>query len=369
MKPGNPAASGPVGDIYQRTGSWYSTVRGLMIDNYYNLFFLKPSTGSTIDFSRLNSREKGLEAHRLREYITRPGAYTGNKSYMFGATKGLMKEVGRLRQEGIELAEYLIGQSDVFPEMTLELGSMVGEALDWLGFVFPVITGNNGSMKGAVNNGGYFRPMRETAGELFEVMEDIAEEQESARDEDDGWKFFEAPDDCMDEACDNGEEPEPRASPGKPYDLDGTEGAMASQAKERDMKQLDRLIILAEFGDSGVYEEMEELCGRLDMDMGRIDDYLDSMENDYDSRVKDFFAKEDLLERIEVLHILDKIVEEGMRRNRLGTLDAHSTMIMKLAAKVAQTFESEPGKGAYCPEWNMALRLCERLEAYLSRNE
>lgn len=366
MRHGN-AASGPAGDMYQMIGPWYQKVHGLMADNYHNLFFLRPGTPSTLDFSRLNSREKGLEAYRFREYITRPGAYTGNKSYMFGATKRLIKEVGALRREGIAIAEYLIGQADVFPDMTFKLGSMVGEALDWLGFVFPVITGTNGSMKGTVHRGGYFRVMRETAGELFEVMADIAEEQEAAKDEDDGWKMFEIPDEYTPDE-DHGEEPGCHASPDKPYDFDEADEGRLSPVKVMDLRKLDRLILLAEFGETGVYNEIEELCGLWDIDLEAVDSYLDSRENDYDSRVKDFFEKKDRLERIEVLHILDNIVREGVSRNELGTLEAHSGMITKLAISLAQSFEDDPSKGPYCPEWIMAFRACERLESYLSRN-
>ncbi|MEE9406379.1 MAG: hypothetical protein V3V26_03140, partial [Candidatus Aenigmarchaeota archaeon] len=75
----------PVEEIYKRIDSWYYNVFGLVSDNFHNMLFLKPGTPSTIDFSRLNREEKELDRHLLRGNINRPGVYTGNRSYMFGA--------------------------------------------------------------------------------------------------------------------------------------------------------------------------------------------------------------------------------------------------------------------------------------------
>ena len=67
--------------------------------------------------------ERGLEQYRMREEITRPTAYTGIKSYMFGANKKLKKQVGKLRREGIALADYLIGQARDYPHEVFSQGS------------------------------------------------------------------------------------------------------------------------------------------------------------------------------------------------------------------------------------------------------
>ena len=380
MNPESINHSEPIEEIYKRIDSWYYNVFGLKSDSFHNMLFLKPGTPSTIDFSRLNREEKELDRHLLRGHINRPGVYTGNRSYMFGASKKLKNHVGKLRREGIALADYLIHQSETFPEMAFEQGSMVGEALEWLSLVFPMIKSRNGTMKGTIDRGGYFRPLCDAAGDLFEVMDEIAEEHGYTEQDEDfhkgmgmfGMSAYDGEYEYLRPEELSGPEELPEHGPieyeEKPFSFEEIDDGRMSHRKIRDLRRLEGLILLSEFGEIGVYREIEETCDIWEIDKERVDRYIEFRAHDYDSRTKDFFAKHGRLEKIEVMYMLKKIVDEGVETGKLDTLDAYSGMITSLAISLAQSFEDDPNKGAYCPEWNMVWNLQRKLEDYLSVN-
>ncbi len=369
----NPGRDCPIDDILQMIDSWYSDVFTLMAENMDNMLFLGPDVPSTLDFSRLNRREKGLDRHLFRNRITRAGAYTGNKSYMFGADRKLKKHVSRLRQEGIGLADYLMDQADVFPKMAFKRGSLLAEGFHWLGFVFNEIKSVNGTVRGTVDRGGYFRTLAETAADLFDTMDDIAnghgyydEEQE----EDGAWGYPLSHEELYGTSLEPGEaaDAEPPEYEERPYDYGSVDDGRMSYRKLHDLRRLDGLILLAEFGESGVYDEIEQLCGIWELDMERVDRYIAFRRHDYDSRMADFFMKKGRVERIDTLHMLNRLVRDGMKQGKLDTLNTYGGMITKLAISLAQSYEDDPEKGAHCPEWNMAFSLCETLNDYLARN-